>query len=107
MQAWVGLFLDDLWPATLRTIEAMERWPGSQEPNESGFSIANDSTDPFFPIMAKDPERLKRYGTAMAAQAAAGGFEVEYLVENYPWAELGEATVVDVSLSLTKTWTPC
>jgi hypothetical protein len=49
--------------------------------------------------MAKDPVRLKRYQIGMSSIAGGEGFEVSHFVENYPWGELGEATVVDVSLT--------
>jgi hypothetical protein len=74
----------------------MDRWPGSQEPRETGFQLANNTTDNFFEVFAKNPERLKRYGTAMAANAASEGYHVKHFVDNYDWEALGEATVVDV-----------
>lgn len=83
----------------MSTVDAMDKWPGSQEPDETGFQLANNTTDTFFEHFAKNQDGLKRYGTAMAANAASEGYNVRHVVEGYPWGSLGEATVVDVSIS--------
>lgn len=54
-----------------KTVDAMDRWPGSQEPKNTGFQIANNTEDNFFEWFAKNPDRLGRYGQAMAANAAS------------------------------------
>jgi len=96
LQAWVGFFSEDLWLPIAHTVDAMDKWPDSQEPTETGFQIANNTSDSFFQIFAKKPETLKRYGTAMQANAKSEGFSVSHLVDNYPWESLGKATVVDL-----------
>lgn len=96
LQAWIGFFSEDLWLPIAHTVDAMDKWPGSQEPRETGFQIANRTNDNFFEVFAKDPERLKRYGLAMAANAASEGYHVRHVVDGYPWGDLGEGTVVDV-----------
>jgi hypothetical protein len=96
LTAWVGFFSEDLLGPITQTVNAMDTWPGSQEPRETGFQVANNTSDNFFEYFAKNPERLKRYGTAMAANAASEGYHVKHVIENYPWEELGEATVVDL-----------
>lgn len=55
MQDWVGFCVDDLAPATGKTIESMEKFPGSGEPSEAGFCIANDTVgkEPMFVTMGK------------------------------------------------------
>jgi hypothetical protein len=102
IQAWTGFCLEDLWPPITSTVDAMDRWPGSQEPTETGFQVANNTTDSFFEHFAKNQDRLKRYGTAMAANAASEGYKVRHVVDGYPWDTLGQATVVDVSISFPK-----
>ena len=91
---------EDLILPVAHVVDAMDRWPGSQEPRETGFQIANNTTDTFFEHFAKHQDRLKRYGTAMAANAASEGYHVKHLVDNYPWETFGQGTVVDVHLFL-------
>jgi hypothetical protein len=99
LQAWVGLTVEDIWHPMARTTDAMRKWPGSQEPNETGMQLAYDTTDHFFKIMASSPERLRRHGKAMAAYSSGEGFGTAHLVDAYSWESLGEGTVVDVSYS--------
>ncbi|KAH8592329.1 hypothetical protein B0O99DRAFT_630306 [Bisporella sp. PMI_857] len=96
LNAWVGLFSNDLWRPMVHQVDALTKWPNSHEPRETAFQIANNTSDTFFEIFAKSPERLKRYGTAMAANAASEGYHVQHVVEGYPWKNIGEGTVVDV-----------
>jgi hypothetical protein len=96
MQAGVGFMSEDIALPVAHTVDAMDKWPGSQEPRETGFQIANKTTDTFFEYFAKHQNRLKRYGTAMAANATSEGYHVKNLVDNYPWDRLGEGTVVDL-----------
>jgi hypothetical protein len=83
-----------------RTTDALRKWPGSQEPDQTGMQIAYDTTDHFFKIIASSPERLRRHGKAMAAHSSGEGFGTGPLVDSYPWESLGEGTVVDVSDSV-------
>jgi hypothetical protein len=95
----VGFFSEDMLMPIGNTIDAMDKWPGSQEPRQTGFQVANNTNDNFFEHFAKYPDRLKRYGTAMAANAVSEGYHVKHVVENYPWESLGDATIVDASVS--------
>lgn len=99
LQAWIGLTNEDCWPAMACTTDALRKWPGSQEPNETGMQLAYNTTDHFFKIIASSSERLRRHGKAMAAHSSGEGFGVAPLVDAYPWDSLGEGIIVDVSHS--------
>lgn len=92
------MYVEDLYLPNAYTIEAMDKWPGSQEPTEAGCSLALNTKDPFFVEMAKDPVRLKRYQIGMSSITGGEGFEAAHFVDNYPWDSLGDGTVVDVGL---------
>ncbi|KAL0259111.1 hypothetical protein SLS55_006616 [Diplodia seriata] len=93
---WVGLCSSDFFPAAARTVDAMQKWPGSQEPTQCGFSVAWDIDVPMFVEIGRNPARAKRFGRAMHSLTGGEGYEVDYLVNGYPWDALGKATVVDV-----------
>jgi hypothetical protein len=99
MQNWVGVTTSDFYQAAAKTVEAMLKYPASPEPAETGFSLYHEPGVPMFQIFGKDPPRAKRMGAAMASLTGGEGYEIDYLVDNYPWAELGEAVVVDVSMA--------
>ncbi|KAI0448092.1 S-adenosyl-L-methionine-dependent methyltransferase [Xylaria telfairii] len=95
--AWVRWCADDCWLAAYHTCEAIARWPASEEPNETGFSLASQTSLGMFDTLAADPERAARFAAGMRLYAARPDLDVRYLVSAWPWSELPEAaTVVDV-----------
>ncbi|KAK7995206.1 s-adenosyl-l-methionine-dependent methyltransferase [Apiospora arundinis] len=96
MRDWVGAGSDDLWQGAAHTCEAIAKYPGSQEPNETGFALANGSDKSVYEIFAENPERARRFGNAMRAFLEGTGYEVSHVVNGYPWADHGNGRVVDV-----------
>jgi hypothetical protein len=100
MYDWVGFCVEDMWPAASRTIAAIELNPSVSEPTQTGFCVANNTTDiePMFTTFGNSPLRAKRMGGAMVSLTGGEGYEVSYLLENYDWATLDakSATIVDV-----------
>ncbi|KAI0602839.1 S-adenosyl-L-methionine-dependent methyltransferase [Biscogniauxia sp. FL1348] len=82
--------LDEFWPAGVKMADAMEKWPNSEEANETGFSLANNSNKSMFDIFAENPDRGERFGMYFSKpNESADG-----LLDNYPWES--KATMVDV-----------
>lgn len=96
MNNWVGLCTAEFFQAASQTVNAMTLYPGSQEPKHTGFSLAHGPDTSMFVILGSDPGRAMRFGNAMASLTGGEGYEVSHIVDNYPWADLGKATVVDV-----------
>ncbi|MCJ1316072.1 hypothetical protein MMC15_001392 [Xylographa vitiligo] len=86
----------EMWRSASRTVDAMVKWPGSQEPTQTGFSLANDTTDPMFVELAKDPARAQRFANAMTFFTMKPGYESKYVVEGYDWAAIGKGLLVDI-----------
>ncbi|KFZ23080.1 hypothetical protein V502_02442 [Pseudogymnoascus sp. VKM F-4520 (FW-2644)] len=100
LQDWVGYCVQDLWPSAVATLEALTRFPGSQEDTQTGFQVAFDLVDKesMFTALGKDPARGKQFHRAMGSLASGAGYEVEFFVDNYDWNSINEkaGTVVDV-----------
>ncbi|MCJ1311317.1 hypothetical protein MMC25_004988 [Agyrium rufum] len=96
LNSWVGMVTDEMWPSAARTIDARIKWPSSQEPNHAGFNLAHGTEKTVFNELAQYPDRDSRYAAAMGMFNAGPGFGPEHLVKNYPFGQLGEATMVDV-----------
>lgn len=94
----VGFLLEDLAPASTKVIEAFKKWPGSGEPNETGFNIENNTSDPFYLELAKVPERSRRFGGGMRFMTRGSLYDISHLIAGYDWPTLDEAggTVVDI-----------
>ena len=39
MDSWVYFLTEHFWPVTARAVDAMQKWPGSQNPTEVGVSL--------------------------------------------------------------------
>ncbi|TVY55639.1 O-methyltransferase gsfB, partial [Lachnellula suecica] len=99
MDNWLGFCVDDMWPSAAQTIAALDAHPSASEPTQTGFTMANNTTnlEPMFATIGKNPPRAKRFGGAMASLSGGEGYEISYLLSMYPWASLPPtATVVDV-----------
>ncbi|KAL9005014.1 MAG: hypothetical protein Q9188_002195 [Gyalolechia gomerana] len=94
----VGFLLEDLAPASTKVIEAFTKYPGSGEPNKTGFNVENNTSDPFYLELAKVPERSRRFGGGMRFMTRGSLYDIEHLVNGYEWAALDKAggTVVDI-----------
>lgn len=103
-QAWTGMTLEEFWPAASRTVDAMVKWPHSQEPTHTGLSIIHGEEKHLFQIVTSDSQRAKRFGAAMASLSSGEGFEIDHLVDGYNWAQFASdarpGRVVDVGGSL-------
>lgn len=93
---WVGASTDDLWQAAAQTCNALAKYPGSQEPNETGFALANQTDKSIYEEFSKHPERARRFGNAMRSFTEGTGFELDHIVNNFSWGDLGKGVVVDV-----------
>ncbi|KAF4635536.1 hypothetical protein G7Y89_g2558 [Cudoniella acicularis] len=94
MQHVVGMSLDEVWPANVKTVDALIEFNKSQEPNASGFALANNTKLPFYEYLEQNPKRAKRFGGAMSSAGTAG---LQALADKFTWSSLPEgAMVVDL-----------
>ncbi|KAI0095838.1 sterigmatocystin 8-O-methyltransferase [Nemania sp. FL0031] len=96
MNDWLATHAEEGWPSALRTVDALEKWPRSEEPNESGFSLANNSSGSMYSIIMASPKRAQRFANFIKTSAASYDNDTVHVIEGYDWAALGSATVVDV-----------
>jgi len=96
MMDWIGVNLEDVGPSENRLLEAMEKYPGSQEPSEAPFTLTNAEGSNYFQNMSKNPARFHRFSSAMASLVGGEGFEAYHTVKAFDWSSIGKGTVVDV-----------
>ncbi|KAK0614953.1 O-methyltransferase-domain-containing protein [Bombardia bombarda] len=118
MQSWVSHMMQEGRPAVMHGTESLRKYSAgrelpSQEVIEAGFSLADlDKTGhpvSYWDYVKHTPEgkpagfRAKRFAEAMqAATAASATNPTEVIKFGFDWESLGEATVVDMPISLTK-----
>ncbi|KAF2648949.1 sterigmatocystin 8-O-methyltransferase precursor [Lophiostoma macrostomum CBS 122681] len=93
---WSSMGMYDVGPAKMHLVDAVAKWPDSEEPNHSGFQLANNTDKTMFDFFEDYPERMSRFKDAMSFLSTFPGLEPSYVIKAYDWASLGKATVVDV-----------
>ena len=98
MRDVLGLMMEDMWTANAKTVEAMVRWR-SQEPNKTGFALANETEDTLYQFLDNHPARGKRFAGAMSAFGGGGGNAGSapprlFLAEAFDWTSLTAGSLV-------------
>lgn len=85
----MGLTLAECWPAHSRTVDAIAQ--KSEEPNVTGYALANGTELNTFDFLNANPERAKRFAGAMSMTSKAS---LDALATYFDWASLAEGSVV-------------
>jgi hypothetical protein len=97
LDSWVFFLVEYFWPATVRAVDAMQKWPGSENPTEVGVSLMKGEETTWSKEIAIANRGIESFRDAMSIMSEGEGWQDSYLVENYPWGDVGEGLVVDVS----------
>ncbi|PWY88574.1 S-adenosyl-L-methionine-dependent methyltransferase [Aspergillus sclerotioniger CBS 115572] len=98
VEAWLQNIALEFWPAFTRTVEATEKWPGSEEPNETGYALAHGTRSHPFDEIRKDPRRHRQFITAMQFSHLHPAYHLSHLLNNYNFdrSTSGATTIVDI-----------
>ncbi|KAI0015530.1 O-methyltransferase-domain-containing protein [Xylariomycetidae sp. FL0641] len=94
--AWLKLTSSDLCLTAAKTFEALQHWPNSQEVTETAFSLAHNTDLPMYQFFETHPDRATSFGGFMGAVQSSPTFKLSHTIDNYDWASLGKAQVVDM-----------
>ncbi|KAI4220773.1 MAG: hypothetical protein LQ349_008004, partial [Xanthoria aureola] len=98
MRKWILIGAEELIPATLKAADALVKYPNSEEPEHSGWSLQNSTGLPVFRALTNMPDRAMVFAGAMTWHAMLPGFSPQYLATAFPWGPSSEdeLTIVDV-----------
>ncbi|KAH4081902.1 hypothetical protein HBI25_203490 [Parastagonospora nodorum] len=92
-------------------VEALQKWPASEEVNETDYALANNISGAMYEVFAKDIERGSRFAKGMQIFTEHPQFSISYVTDHYDWEALGQTQVVDVEgsrdQSKERTFTTC
>ncbi|KAI0968466.1 S-adenosyl-L-methionine-dependent methyltransferase [Xylaria arbuscula] len=94
LEAWINNIAEEFWPSLARTVDATQRWPGSEEPNESGYSLGHNTEDSPFDLIKRNPSRQQRFMDVQSFSHQHPSFSVEHLLSGFDFSQVH--TVVDV-----------
>ncbi|KAF4633303.1 hypothetical protein G7Y89_g4822 [Cudoniella acicularis] len=95
-ESFVGFVGDEVCPAGTRMVDAMVKWPGSEEPNHTGFQLAEGTDLRLFDIIVKDPKRRQQAAECFAFAHSGSEYSIRHLLENFEWGVAAEGLLVDV-----------
>jgi hypothetical protein len=94
MRDWIAFKCNEEWRAAPRIVDAMAKWPGSEEPEHTAWVLANNATESLAKEIVKYPERLRRLPGAMQMAESGDGLQPKYCVDYLDWTNVH--TFVDV-----------
>ncbi|KAF2864873.1 O-methyltransferase-domain-containing protein [Massariosphaeria phaeospora] len=95
-RAWIEEGCAIMWSSAPHIVPAMQRWPGSEEPSQTAYNLAQHTPRSFFADIAHDASgaRAARFADSMSFFQASPALRTQLLVDNYDWSACG--VVVDV-----------
>jgi len=96
MDSWVYLLTEHVWPAATKSVDAIQKWPGTGDPKEVGLSLYRNREMTFYEEVAASKRGSDAFRQGMEMISEGEGWEDSYLVEHFPWGEFGSGTVVDI-----------
>jgi hypothetical protein len=91
----MGMATDEIFPGIVKEIEVLEQYPGSNELSESGRALANNASRLMFEdLAARHPKRAETMASAIETLGTTMPDSI--IIDNYDWASLGTAIMVDV-----------
>jgi 6-hydroxytryprostatin B O-methyltransferase len=98
MMNYYGLFVEQMLPSSAKLAEALEKYQDSTAAQDTAFSLAFNTKETLFKFLEQRPELQARFVGAMEGVNKDPSQSQKHVIRGYPWAELGDATVVDASL---------
>lgn len=95
----VGLEIDELGPASSRLIDVWEKHQQDvAEPDQSAFSMFNETNKPIFAFLASQPERAQRFGGAMRYFTKGESWDLRHILASFDWPSIDQpgAQVIDI-----------
>ncbi|KAF2661053.1 S-adenosyl-L-methionine-dependent methyltransferase [Lophiostoma macrostomum CBS 122681] len=101
LHAWITNATEEVWPSISHLVDAMGRWPGSEDAAQTAWSLAHGSDESVFTNWNRHPEKAADFITAMSYWNTAPGFEARHLLDQFDFNQLpDQATFVDLGGSL-------
>lgn len=93
----VGTVLEDLRPASLKVLDAVEKWPSVTEPTEAGFQLAYKTDESFYDWITRQPDRIERFSNHLQYLARDDKNATAQVAEAYDWSGVAaHGTMVDI-----------
>jgi hypothetical protein len=96
LRAWTLSTLGNMWNSAPSIVPAMEKWPGSQEANQTAFNLAYRKEASFFEEIGKNPKDIENFAEAMKFFLESPMMYPSFAIDGYAWDRHAKGSVVDV-----------
>ncbi|KAI9685575.1 MAG: hypothetical protein M1822_004433 [Bathelium mastoideum] len=96
LEGWILTFAEQLWPALSHVVDATAAWPGSEEPNECGYSLGHRTTENVFDLLKKDEKKQQHFINSMSFSPSSPSYSISHLLANHDFGAIGAGMLVDV-----------
>ena len=95
---------DESFPASVKVVEAYDKWGADEEPNHNAWCLANGTDLPIYEHLAQPglEERADRFARLMSAINSTPGHDLKYTLQGYNWKSV-KGTIVDIGGSIGQT----
>ncbi|KAF2792942.1 O-methyltransferase [Melanomma pulvis-pyrius CBS 109.77] len=94
LASWLDMVVQELWPCYSKLVDSITKYPGSEEANQTAYSLVHNTTLTAFQLWEQDPVRAARMGDGMSYWKKSPGFEPEILTTAYDFSNI--TTFIDV-----------
>ncbi|ETS76489.1 hypothetical protein PFICI_11876 [Pestalotiopsis fici W106-1] len=95
ISSWATFESHDTWPAIAKVGEAIEKWPHSEEANQTAYALANGGKS-VYEVLGSDPEAAMRFAGGIKSLDHVPGCGDAFVAKSYDWASLGDVRIVNV-----------
>jgi len=104
-QDYIGLLSCEVTPSLAQVPEALAKWPSSDEPNETAFTLAwpmregASNQKSLYQFLNDHPERARRFGGSMQFLTKGAALSLEHLTSgSFDWTKLDKpgSLLVDI-----------
>ena len=99
MMDYYGFFVEQMFPASAKLAEALEKYQDSTAAQDTAFGLAFNTSETLFKFLEQRPKLQARFIGTMESVSKDPTQSHKNVITGYPWAELGDATVVDASFT--------
>jgi hypothetical protein len=87
VHGWMVHFTENVWPAGVRLMDAIQKWPGSEEPEHTGFALNDPKGRSVWDVLKGDPEKSQELIAGMEFLQSAPVFDISWLIKDLQWDE--------------------
>ena len=94
IQDYVGNVCEVRFPASARTVDALQKYGKSQDASHSGFSLCNNTARGLYDELSHNPKLARQWNGAMSALALQIDFN--FILGSFPWTSYTDTTILDI-----------